>query len=162
MQRVNFNQSVRRRFEKMKVCLTENKKINEPYVEITYSFFNQQIQKLVDFIKVEDIQLQVQKENQIHFIQSVEIYYIESVDNLTFMYTKKDVFESKEKLYALNKKLNKHSFVQINRSTLLNMDYLEYVEPLPNYRLEAYLKNGDRLVISRHYMKDVKQYLNIE
>ena len=82
----------------MKVCLTENKKINEPYVEITYPFFNQQIQKLVDFIKVEDIQLQVQKENQIHFIQSVEIYYIESVDILTFMYTKKDVFESKEKL----------------------------------------------------------------
>lgn len=145
----------------MKVRLTKNKELNEPCVEITYPFFNQQIQKLVDFIKIKDIQLQVHKENQIHFIQSVEIYYIESVDNLTFMYTKKDVFESKEKLYELSRRLNKNSFVQINRSTLLNIDYLAYVKPLSNYRLEAYLKNGDRLVISRHYMKYVKQYLNI-
>lgn len=146
----------------MKVFLTENKELAEPFVEITYPFFNQNIQKLVNSIKKERIQLQGQKQNKLYFIESAEIYYIESVDNYTFIYTKKDVFESKEKLYTLSKNLSRNSFVKINRSTLLNMDYLEYVEPLPNYRLEAYLKNGDRLAISRHYIKHVKQYLNID
>lgn len=146
----------------MKVFLTENKELAEPFVEITYPFFNQKIQKLVNSIKKEGIQLQGQKQNKLYFIESAEIYYIESVDNCTFIYTKKDVFESKEKLYILRKNLSRNSFVKINRSTLLNMDYLEYVEPLPNYRLEAYLKNGDRLAINRHYIKHVKQYLNID
>lgn len=146
----------------MKVFLTENKELDEPFVEITYPFFNQQIQKLVNSLKKEDVPLQGQKQNKRYIIKSAEIYYIESVDNYTFMYTKSDVFESKEKLYILSKNLSKDSFVQINRSTLLNMDYLEYVEPLPNYRLEAFLKNGDRLAISRHYIKHVKQYLNID
>ena len=41
------------------------------------------------------------------------------------------------------------------------MNYLQSVHPLPNYRLEANLKNGEKLIISRHYMKDIKQYTKL-
>lgn len=146
----------------MKVFLNENKKVKEAIIEITYPYFNRQIQNMVDLIEDKAVQLQGQKGKQIYILESSDVYYIESVDNLSFLYTKTDVYENKEKLYVLNSKLNKKSFVQINKSTLLNMDYLDHVQPLPNYRLEAYLKNGDRLVISRHYMRQVKQYLDIK
>lgn len=89
------------------------------------------------------------------------LHRIESVDNTSFLYTESEIFESKEKLYALKNRLKNTSFVRISKSTLLNMDYLKSVQPIKHYRLEANLKNKEKLIINRHYVKEVKQYLNI-
>ena len=39
--------------------------------------------------------------------------------------------------------------------------YIESVSVLPNYKLEAKLLNLEKLVINRHYTKNIKAYLNI-
>ncbi|MFV8765399.1 LytTR family DNA-binding domain-containing protein [Aerococcus urinaeequi] len=96
-----------------------------------------------------------------HFINMKDVCYIESVDNLTFLYTDKLVFESKEKLYFFEERLLNTSFLRISKNTLLNMDYLKSVSVLPNYKLEAKLLNLEKLVINRHYTKNIKAYLNI-
>lgn len=145
----------------MKLFLHEDQNIEETIIDITYNIFDDQLQKIIHLIEENDIQLEGIKQNQTYIIKSSDIFYIESVDNSTFLYTKTDVFESKKKLYHFEKKLKNMSFVQINKSTILNMDHLRSVSPLPNYRLEADLVNDDRLIISRHYMKYVKEYLNI-
>lgn len=145
----------------MKLFLHEDIKIKETIIDITYSIFDWRVQKIVDLIEDTSIQLEGNKEDKTYILESADVYYIESVDNSTFLYTETDVFENKERLYHFEEKLSNKSFVQINKSTLLNMDYLDHVNPLPNYRLEAHLKSGDRLIISRHYMKRVKEYLNI-
>ena len=145
----------------MKLFLHEDKSIKETIVDVTYRAYNSKVKNLVELIKENNIQLQGDKENKTYLLDSSEVYYIECVDNATFLYTELDVFENKQKLYNFKRKLSKSSFIQINKSTILNMNYLDNVQPLPNYRLEAQLENGDRLVINRHYMKDVKKYLNI-
>lgn len=116
----------------------------------------------MELVKTNGVQLKGEKEGSIHLMPSSDIYYIESVDNVSFLYCELDIFESREKLYSLYNQLKNTSFIQINKSTILNMDYLKSVRPLSNYRLEAQLNNGEKIIISRHYMKNVKQYLEIQ
>lgn len=145
----------------MKLKLIEDKTLKEAMIDITYNVFDRRIQKVIEVVERQSVQLEGEYEQNIYIIDSQDIYYLESVDNVSFIYTERQVFESKEKLYALENKFKRMSFVRINKSTILNMDYLKSVSPLSNYRLGANLKNEEKLVISRHYMKDVKNYLNI-
>lgn len=146
----------------MKIILKEDKSLTESIIDITYNIFDQRIKRVVELVKTNGVQLKGEKEGSIHLMPSSDIYYIESVDNVSFLYSELDVFESREKLYSLNNQLKNTSFIQINKSTILNMDYLKSVSPLSNYRLEAQLDNGEKIIISRHYMKNVKQYLEIQ
>lgn len=146
----------------MKIILKEDKSLTESIIDITYNIFDQRIKRVVELVKTNGVQLKGEKEGRIHLMPSSDIYYIESVDNVSFLYSELDVFESREKLYSLNHQLKNTSFIQINKSTILNMDYLKSVSPLSNYRLEAQLDNGEKIIISRHYMKNVKQYLEIQ
>ena len=145
----------------MKLILQEDKSLKETIIDITYSVLDRRVQKVIEIVETFPVQLEGKKGERVHLLNSLDIYYIESVDNVSFLYTESDVFESKEKLYVLENILEKSSFIRINKSTILNMDYLQSVRPLPNYRLEANLKNGENLIISRHYLKDVKQYTKI-
>lgn len=145
----------------MKLILKEDKNLKEAIVDITYSILDRRIKKVIELVETSSVQLEGKKENRIYLIDSSEIYYLESVDNASFLYTETVVFESSEKLYILEDRLAATSFIRINKSTILNMDYLQSVAPMPNYRMEANLKNGEKLIISRHYMKSIKEYLNI-
>ena len=146
----------------MKIILKEDKSLTESIIDITYNIFDQRIKRVVELVKTNGVQLKGEKEGSIHLMPSSDIYYIESVDNVSFLYSELDIFESREKLYSLNNQLKNTSFIQINKSTILNMDYLKSVSPLSNYRLEAQLDNDEKIIISRHYMKNVKQYLEIK
>ena len=145
----------------MKLILQENKNLKETIIDITYNVLDRRVKKIIEVIETQSVQLEGRKEEQIYLLNSSDIYYIESVDSLSFLYKESDVFESKEKLYMLESILKESSFIRINKSTLLNMDYLESVYPFPNYRLGEKLKNKETLVISRHYLKDIKQYTKI-
>ena len=89
----------------MKLFLHEDQNIEETIIDITYNIFDDQLQKIIHLIEENDIQLEGIKQNQTYIIKSSDIFYIESVDNSTFLYTKTDVFESKKKLYHFEKKL---------------------------------------------------------
>lgn len=143
----------------MKLILQENKNLKETIIDITYNVLDRRVKKIIEMVETQSVQLEGRKEEQIYLLNSSDIYYIESVDSLSFLYKESNVFESKEKLYMLESILKESSFIRINKSTLLNMDYLESVYPLPNYRLGAKLKNKETLIISRHYLKDIKQYI---
>ncbi|WP_225744829.1 LytTR family DNA-binding domain-containing protein [Marinilactibacillus sp. Marseille-P9653] len=145
----------------MKLKLVEDKSLKETLVNITYGVFDKRVQKIIDVIEESDLQLKGVMDDHEYVVESNDIYYLETVENKTFLYTESKVLENKEKLYQLEKRLQETSFVRISKSVLLNMDHLESVRPLPNYRLEAHLKNHEKLVINRHYIKDVKAYLNL-
>lgn len=145
----------------MKLKLHEDKSLKETIIDITYSVLDRRIKKIIEIVETPSIELKGEIEGRFSLIDSQDIYYIESVDNSTFIYTKSEVYENKEQLYILEDKLAHLSFIRINKSTILNMDYLKSVSPLPNYRLEAHLPTGEKLIINRHYMKAVKEYLNI-
>ncbi len=99
--------------------------------------------------------------NEIHRVQPKEIYYIEVVDNKTFLYCEAKVLESKQKLYELGSYLSNNDFLRVSKSVLLNLSKIKSLSPALSGRFEATLDNNEKIIISRQYVSDLKKMLGI-
>lgn len=87
-----------------------------------------------------------------------DIYYIESVDKTTLIYTKKDCYASALWLYQIESQLD-NDFIRINKATIINMTHLESMKADLGARIVVYLDNHDMLVVTRTYAKEFKRRL---
>jgi len=99
--------------------------------------------------------------NEIHRLRPDGIYYIDTVDNKTFIYLKDKVYESKQKLYELENSLANSDFLRVSKSVILNLRKIKSLSPALSGRFEALLDNGEKVIISRQYMGDLKKRLGI-
>lgn len=99
--------------------------------------------------------------NEIYRIKPASIYYIEVVDNKTFLYCKDKVYESRQKLYELEESLANNDFLRVSKSVILNLSKINSLNPALSGRFEATLDNYEKIIISRQYVSDLKKRLGI-
>lgn len=86
-----------------------------------------------------------------------KIAWIERIDRKTFAFIQDEQLRLKENLSELEAKLNPDKFVRINRSTLINLDYLQNYSFWENDKYIVRLKGQDReFIMSRNRMKKLK------
>lgn len=100
-------------------------------------------------------------ENEIVQLDSKEVYYFESVDNKVYACCEKKVFEIKQKLYELEEIYNQTNFVRISKSMIVNISKVSKIVPMFNGRLEGVLCNGEKVIITRQYVANLKKKLGI-
>ena len=86
-----------------------------------------------------------------------EIVFAEVTENRVNVYTRDSVYEAKAKLYELKEQLETAGFVQISKSTIVNIAYVRSIQAefSGNYRIR--LKHRKEvLTLSRKYFKDFK------
>ncbi|MCR4867217.1 MAG: LytTR family transcriptional regulator DNA-binding domain-containing protein, partial [Lachnospiraceae bacterium] len=93
-------------------------------------------------------------------IPIVDIFYVESVDDRTFIYLSGDCYETAHKLYELEEILNERRFIRISKSVIVNLLKIECVKPALNGRYLCHLKNGEDVIISRKYVPEFKEKLS--
>jgi len=111
-------------------------------------------------IRVEGSLLIAYTGNEIHRVNPSDIFYIEAVDKKTFLYCKRDVYESKQKLYELEALAIK-DFLRISKSVIVNLSKIKTLIPSFSGRIEAVLTNKERILISRQYVNELKKHLGI-
>lgn len=89
-----------------------------------------------------------------------KIYYVESVDEKTFAYTKTDCVELKYKLYELEILLDSR-FFRCSKSMICNIRKIKSIKAGENARLNACLLNGETLIITRSYVPEFKKRLGL-
>lgn len=99
--------------------------------------------------------------NEIRRIRPAAIYYIEVVDNKTFLYCKDKFYESKQKLYEIEEYLSGSDLMRASKSVIINLSKIKSLSPALNGRFEATLDNGEKLIISRQYVSDLKKRLGV-
>lgn len=143
----------------MKIKEEQNLSCNETEVIIKYSQKDKQVHRIIDFLQSFDMQIKCTGDNAERMINILDIYYIESVDKKTFVYLENAVYRTDFRLYQLKSRLQTYGFVQISKSCILNINVLDSIRPLFNSRMEAALKNGEKVNINRSYLNDVKKAL---
>lgn len=86
-----------------------------------------------------------------------EVFYFEAVDERVFAYTKDNTYELKIRLYELEKAYGDKHFVRCSKSFIINLMKLESISPALNGRFTAYMKNGEKIIISRQYVPEMKR-----
>lgn len=146
----------------MKIKTEQDLSCSEIEITIKYPQKNRQVDRIVDFLQSLDMQIKCDIDNTEQMVDIQDIHYIESVEKKTFVYLEKAVYHTDFRLYQLKDKLQKYGFVQISKSCILNINALESIKPLFNSRMEATLKNGEKVYINRKYLNDVKRALKGE
>ncbi len=89
-----------------------------------------------------------------------KIYYVESIDDRCFVYTKSECFETKYRLYELEEMLD-YRFFRCSKSMICNVRKIVSVKTEYNARMSAELLNGERITINRSYIKELKKRLGL-
>ncbi len=145
----------------MKIILEETTDLDQSEVIIRYPAMNHEIERLYHAIQSCTISLTGRKDGNLYRLDIEQILYMESVDDHTFFYCEKAVYESNQKLYELESILRHTAFVRISKSCILNTDVLVHIKPLFDGKFIATLTNGERLTINRHYVKGFKEVLGL-
>ncbi len=102
----------------------------------------------------------VSTEGQTYLLEHNKIYYIESIDKKTFIYTKENCYETKLRLYELEDMLNTN-FLRCAKAMIVNIRKIRSVKSDMNGRMNARLLNDENIVIARSYVKELKKRLGI-
>ncbi|MFU0827679.1 MAG: HTH LytTR-type domain-containing protein [Lachnoclostridium sp.] len=145
----------------MKIIIEDINPDEEEVVIIRCRNLSDTALKLISELKTEKKKLIGMKDGTITMIDLNNIYYFESVDNKVFIYCKQDVYESKLKLYEIEEQYNNTSFFRASKSVILNMAKIKSVSPVFSGRFEALLLNGEKVVISRQYVPELKKRLGL-
>lgn len=145
----------------MKIKIIEDPLIEDIEIHILCKERNEYVEHIANRVYEAPVILRGRKDNEYIQISSEDIYYFESVDNKTFIYCEKCVYQSDMKLYELEKKLAGTRFIRINKACIMNLAKLEKVKGQINGRLLATLSNGEKLIINRSYVSEIKKNLNI-
>ncbi|MGL5437981.1 MAG: LytTR family DNA-binding domain-containing protein [Lachnospiraceae bacterium] len=126
---------------------------------IKYANVNKDVERITMLLQSVYTRIKCKLDGSEKLVNASDIYYIESVDKRTFVYCEKSVYRTESRLYQLAEDLAHLEFVQINKSCVLNINILDSIKPLLNSRMEATLKNGERLYVTRKYLDNLKQAL---
>ena len=101
------------------------------------------------------------REDTLRRLKLSEVFYFEVVDDRSFVYTQTEVFEAKEKLYEFERLCAGSALFRCSKSMILNAEKIDYVRPSLSGRFEAVLSNGEKVVVSRKYVADLKRMLGV-
>lgn len=89
------------------------------------------------------------------------IFYIEYVNRKLFVYIKENMYELKIPLYKLEKQLPNY-FVRCSKSMIVNINEIKEFSSSLNGNVTAELLNNEKIIISRRYVKEIKEaFINI-
>lgn len=140
----------------MKLIL--NKVEEDENVTINYIKLNDEINGIISYINNSNIVGYIGSEA--YNIDLKNIYYFEGIDNKNFIYTKDNCYECRYKLYELED-LKLNTFIRISKSIILNIKKISKVKGDLSGRLEATLKNNEKIIISRKYKSILKERLGL-
>jgi DNA-binding LytR/AlgR family response regulator len=145
----------------MKVKIKIDKELDETEIIIQSNKMTEEIKNIERFISLYDVSLSVKKNERNYTLSPSDIYYIDAMDHDVFVYTKDDVYETHYKLYQLEE-MYPQLLLRVNKNTLVNFKMIHSFKSSINGRMEAELKNKDRINISRMYVPKLKELLKGE
>jgi len=140
----------------MKVIIQDPADGEDDSIIISVRNVTDNVLRAVELLKSPD-SLSVYIDDQSFLIPVRDVYYIESVDLKTFVYTEKTVYRSRLKLYEVEELLSRSIFLRISKQVIMNIKKIKSVAPAGESRFFATLSNGEKVVISRQYVPALKE-----
>jgi len=145
----------------LKIMIRQDESVAETEITVVCRQLDERLEEILATISLIDNTVTGRRGDETCFIPLKEILYFESVDNKVFFYTDGEMYEMSAKLYQLEEKLQNSKFARISKSTIANLNKFRSIKPEKNSRLTATLVNGERLVVSRQYIGEIKTKLGV-
>ncbi len=142
----------------MKLELTRIQE-GEDEVIVRYREMNEQIEAIAAIAQGSEQRIQAYWEGQTLLLRPEHIYYMENVDGITYAYLEDRVARVPESLRALEICYGRRGFFRCSKSMILNIYKIHHLKSEPCSRIRATMENGEQVIISRKYAKELRQIL---
>jgi two-component system LytT family response regulator len=95
------------------------------------------------------------------FVKLQDVYMIESVGNYAQLFFGKEKPLIHRSLNQLTERLDERTFFRANRKQIINLTFIDKIEPFFNGALNAIMKTGDKVEISRRQSVKFKDQLSL-
>ena len=85
------------------------------------------------------------------FLSPQEVMYAESVEERTWLYCEGAVWRTALTLAELESRYESLGFCRVSRSMVVNLHGIRQLKSCAGSRIEAIMRNGEKVMISRHY-----------
>ena len=147
--------------QSMKITIEDIGPEEEDEIIIRCKNLDSHFLELIYSLKMNTRKISGSKDGNISMIHPKDIYYFEAVDNKVFLYCSKEVYETKMKLYEIEKEYEGTDFFRASKSVILNISKIKSFASAFNGRFEATLLNGEKVMISRQYVSVLKSKLGL-
>ncbi len=146
----------------MKVNLFVSRDIEEPYADIHTNELTDNITRAMSILESDDSNemLAVKKGSDIALLEYDDVYMFRVEDKQVKVYTEDSEYLVKKALYQVEENLT-GDFVRISKTTIVNLRKVERVAPSLKGMMFIQLKNGLKDNISRKYLPEFKQALDL-
>ena len=138
---------------------TEKIESGEEEIIIRYREMTDEISNVIDYLNRADKSIAGHKGKELFLLKYGDILYFECVDNVVFAYTDSEAYQIYFSLTELEDKTKSMSFFRCNKSFIVNIKKITVLRSNLGNRIDATLKNGEHIVISRHYAKRLREIL---
>ena len=146
----------------MKVNLFVSRDIEEPYADIHTDELTDNISKAINILESEDQNdmIAVKRGSDITLFELKDIFMFRVEEKQVKVHTQDNEYVIKKPLYQVEETLT-NDFVRISKTTIINLKKVERVAPSLKGMMFIQLKNGLKDNISRKYLPDFKNALDL-
>lgn len=145
----------------MKITINIDDKIEETEINISCAQLTQDIESIIATLRIMNQQMLVIREGENYLLDVSDISYIEAVERKTFVYTEDSIYESKLKLYEMEERLCQSGFFRVSKSCLVHLKFIKSLKNDIERKLRLTMKNGEQIMVSRHYADEIKKRLGV-
>lgn len=128
-------------------------------VVIRYYEMDEEIEAIAGIVQGTGLRIPAVWEGQTLLVLPEMVYYIENVDGTTYAYLDDKIVRVPESLRALELHYGNRGFFRCSKSMILNIYKIGYLKSEPHNRIRATMENGEQVMISRKYAKELRQIL---
>jgi two-component system LytT family response regulator len=101
----------------------------------------------------------IKTEGRIFFLKTEEIEWIEAEGNYVSLHVKKQKYLFREAISNLERQLDPRRFQRIQRSTIINLDFIRELHPWSRGDYKVILRDGTELKLSHRYKRNLDRHL---
>lgn len=99
----------------------------------------------------------IKNAGRVCLVRTAEIDWIEAASNYVRLHVGKDTYLLRETMNLLESRLDPRRFLRIHRSTIVNLDRIQELQPAYHGDYLVLLQDGTRLTLSRNYRPKLQE-----
>lgn len=131
----------------------------EKEIILRYDVEDEEIKEILQWLQTREKKIPVKIEDRFRLLSPNVILYFESVDNKVFAYTTERVLPVSSTLNELAAEYASVGFIHCSKSMVVNLHRIEALQSDFGGRIIATLQNQEKIIISRHYAKMLRERL---
>jgi DNA-binding LytR/AlgR family response regulator len=144
----------------MKIRIDQNDTYeSEPEVIIHCKSVDERVEKILSLLDMQKKKLLGYAKEKEYVIDSSEVLYCESVDGTVYLYGKDQVYRTAYTLNEIESSFSQSGYFRCSKSMIININEIKSLKSELRNRINALLSNGEHIIISRHYVKQLRAIL---